>query len=132
MTDALRLPNASRARNKLRTRSPFPVQENIDSPCRQLHANGAIWQTGESVSLGGCMRRLTELSRAEKKFIDDAVAEAERIKGKKLNRAERHIVLNRARAQIQSARYAARKQAEREEERHQAEFTWSKPTPLLR
>lgn len=78
------------------------------------------------------MSRLTELTPGEKRFIDDAAAEAERVKGKKLNRPERYILLNQARAQIESARYAAKKQAEREKERHEAEFTWSKPKPFRR
>ena len=46
------------------------------------------------------MTRLTNLTPAEKKFIDDAIAAAERAAGKKLNQPNRHIVLNRARAQI--------------------------------
>ena len=78
------------------------------------------------------MSRLSELTPAEKRFLDEAVAEAERIKGKKLNRPDRHIVLNQARAQIESARYAAKKQAERAEARQEAEFTWSKPRPFRR
>lgn len=78
------------------------------------------------------MSRLTELTPAEKRFLDDAVAEAERISGKKLNRPDKNIVLNQARAQIASARYAAKMQAEREKERHEAEFAWSKPKPFRR
>ena len=78
------------------------------------------------------MSRLPELTPAEKRFLDDAVAEAERVKGKKLNRPDRYIVLNQARAQIESARYAAKKQAERAEERQEAEFAWSKPKPFRR
>lgn len=78
------------------------------------------------------MSRLTELTPAEKRFIDDAVAEAERIRGKKLNRPDRYIVQNQARAQIESARYAARMQAERAEARQEAEFTWVKPKPFRR
>nr|AWH59636.1 hypothetical protein [Edwardsiella tarda] len=76
--------------------------------------------------------RLAELTPAEKKFLDDAVAEAERVKGKKLNRPERHIVLSRVRAQIESARYAAKMQAARAEARQEAEFTWSKAKPFRR
>lgn len=78
------------------------------------------------------MSRLTDLTPAEKRFLEDAVAAAERAAGKKLNQPNRHIVLNQARAQIESARYAAKKQAEREAERHEAEFTWSKPKPFRR
>lgn len=78
------------------------------------------------------MRRLTGLTPAEKKFLDDAVAEAERVRGKKLNQPDRHIVLNQARAQIESARYAEKMQAERAEARQEAEYTWSKPKPFRR
>lgn len=78
------------------------------------------------------MTRLIELTPAEKKFLDDAVAEAERIKGKKLNRPEKNIVLNQARAQIASDRYAVKMQAARAENRQDAEFTWSKPKPFRR
>ncbi|HDP3045170.1 TPA: hypothetical protein P6L05_002658 [Staphylococcus aureus] len=73
------------------------------------------------------MTRLTNLKPAEKQFLDDAVAAAERASGKKLNQPNRHIVLNRARAQIESQRHADRQRALREEERQQAEFTWSRP-----
>ena len=63
------------------------------------------------------MNRLTNLTPAEKKFLDDAIAAAERASGKKLNQPNRHIVLNRARAQIESQRYADRQRALREDER---------------
>lgn len=78
------------------------------------------------------MSRLTDLTPAEKRFIDDALAEVERVAGKKLNQPNRHIALNKARAQIASARYAAKMQAERAEARQEAEFTWSKPKPFRR
>ncbi|MDJ8396989.1 hypothetical protein LEH40_23585, partial [Salmonella enterica] len=57
------------------------------------------------------MTRLTNLTAAEKKFLDEAVAAAERVSGKKLNQQNRHIVLNRARAQIESQRHADRQRA---------------------
>lgn len=47
------------------------------------------------------MTRLTNLTAAEKKFLDEAVAAAERVSGKKLNQQNRHIVRNWARAQIE-------------------------------
>ena len=72
------------------------------------------------------MKRLISLTPAEKRFLDDAVAAAERASGK-LNQPNRHIVLNRARAQIESQRQAERQRSAREEERQQAEFTWSRP-----
>ncbi|EGT5709445.1 hypothetical protein SNN71_004214 [Cronobacter sakazakii] len=73
------------------------------------------------------MSRLTNLTPAEKKFLDEAVAAAEIVSGKKLNQQNRHIVLNRARAQIESQRHADRQRALRDEERQQADFTWSRP-----
>ncbi|WP_319161650.1 hypothetical protein [Klebsiella pneumoniae] len=73
------------------------------------------------------MKRLINLTPAEKRFLDDAVAAAERASGKKLNQPNRHIVLNRARAQIESQRQAERQRSAREEERQQAEFTRSRP-----
>ena len=60
------------------------------------------------------MTRLTNLTPAEKQFLDDAVAAAGRASGKKLNQPNRHIVLNRARAQIESQRHADRQRALRE------------------
>lgn len=78
------------------------------------------------------MSRLMDLTPSEERFLDDALVEAERVKGKKLNRPEKHIVLNQARAQIESARYAAKMQAARAEARQEAEFTWSKPRPFRR
>ena len=39
------------------------------------------------------MKRLINLTPAEKRFLDDAVAAAERASGKKLNQPNRHIVL---------------------------------------
>lgn len=78
------------------------------------------------------MTRLTNLTPAEKKFLDDAVAAAERASGKKLNQPNRHIVLNRARAQVESQRYADKQRAERDEARQQAEFSWTPPRPPRR
>lgn len=78
------------------------------------------------------MTRLTGLTPKEKRFLDDAVAEAERVSGKKLNRPYKNIVLSQARAQIEGQRYAAKKQAERAAERQEAEFTWSKLRPFRR
>lgn len=73
------------------------------------------------------MTRLTNLTPAEKKFLDDAVAAAERALGKKLNHPDRRIVLNRARGQIELQRYANRQRALREDERQQSDFVWSRP-----
>ncbi|MGV2465292.1 UNVERIFIED_CONTAM: hypothetical protein QO022_43070, partial [Pseudomonas aeruginosa] len=93
-----------------------------------LHCFHLVWQTGQrDAEQETYMTRLTNLTPAEKQFLDDAVAAAERASGKKLNQPNRHIVLNRARAQIESQRHADRQRALREEERQQAEVTWSRP-----
>ncbi|WP_459694466.1 hypothetical protein, partial [Achromobacter xylosoxidans] len=73
------------------------------------------------------MTRLTNLKPAEKQFLDDAVAAAERASGKNLNQPNRHFVLHRARAQIESQRHDDRQHALRGEERQRAEFTLSRP-----
>jgi len=73
------------------------------------------------------MTRLTSLTPAEKKFLDDAVAAAELAAGKKLNQPQRHIVLNRARAQIESQRYADSQRVLRDEDRQQVNFAWTRP-----
>lgn len=78
------------------------------------------------------MHRLTSLTAAEKAFLDDAVAAAERAAGKKLPRPHRHAVLNQAREQILSQRYAAKCRLEREKESHAATFTWEKQKPFRR
>ncbi|EEU9561227.1 hypothetical protein FXI36_24400 [Escherichia coli] len=76
--------------------------------------------------------RISSLNASEKKFIDDALAESERVKGKSLNGIERKSVLSRAREQILSQRKAESAKKEREAERHANEFTWNKPKPLRR
>lgn len=78
------------------------------------------------------MARLDNLTPSEKKFLDDAIAEAERVAGKKLNKPNRNIVLNRARAQLESQRYADQQRTLRDEERQQANFVWSKPQGFRR
>lgn len=90
---------------------------------------------------GGClffycggvfMTRLTSLTPAEKAFLDDAVAEAERAAGKKLSRPHKNIILNQACDQIAAQRYAEKCRLEREQERHAAEFSWQRRTPFRR
>lgn len=78
------------------------------------------------------MTRLQSLTPSEKAFLDDAVAQAERVEGKKLSRPHRNMVLNKAREQIAAQRYAAKCSLEREQARHAAEFTWKKPLPFRR
>jgi len=76
--------------------------------------------------------RISSLNASEKKFIDDVIAESERVNGKPLNGTERKSVLSRAREQILSQRKAESAKKEREAERHANEFTWNKPKPLRR
>jgi|AGFS01.1.fsa_nt_gi hypothetical protein len=76
--------------------------------------------------------RISSLNASEKKLIDDAIAESERVKGKSLNGTERKSVLSRAREQILSQRKAESAQKERDAERHANEFTWNKPKPIRR
>ena len=78
------------------------------------------------------MTRLNNLTAAEKKFLDDAVAAAERASGKKLTHTDKRTGLERARTQIESQRYADRQRQAREEERQQANFVWSKPQGFRR
>ena len=83
--------------------------------------------------MGECYEQTDKPDTCREKFLDDAIAAAERASGKKLNQPNRHIVLNRARAQIESQRYADRQRALREDERQQSEFAWSRPraAPLI-
>ena len=80
-----------------------------------------------SYSDGECYEQTDKPDTCREKFLDDAIAAAERASGKKLNQPNRHIVLNRARAQIELQRYADRQRALREDERQQSEFAWSRP-----
>ena len=64
---------------------------------------------------GECYEQTDKPDTCREKFLDDAIAAAERASGKKLNQPNRHIVLNRARAQIELQRYADRQRALREE-----------------
>lgn len=76
--------------------------------------------------------RLQKVSASEKRFLDDAVFEATRVKGKKLTSEERRKVLNVAREQIRSQRNAEKIKRTREKERHATEFEWKKPEPFRR
>ena len=116
--------NASRHRIKIR--SLFTVSD-CSSPSLTLHRSYCVWQTAGLFSYGDKHDETDKPDPAEKKFIDDAIAAAERAAGKKLNQPNRHIVLNRARAQIESQRYADRQRALREDERQQSDFAWSRP-----
>ncbi|EMJ2323351.1 hypothetical protein V7L32_003783 [Salmonella enterica] len=76
--------------------------------------------------------RLQKISVSEKRFLDNAVSEAARVKGKKLTAEERRKVLCVARLQIRSQRKADEIKRERDKERHAAEFEWKKTEPFRR
>ncbi|ECC5185010.1 hypothetical protein CS238_05390 [Salmonella enterica] len=68
--------------------------------------------------------RLRRVSILEKRFLDNAVSEAARVKGKKLTVEERRKVLCVAREQIRSQRKADEIKRERDTDRHAADFEW--------
>lgn len=76
--------------------------------------------------------RLQRVSLTEKRFLDDAVHAAARVKGKKLTAEERRKVLCVAREQIRSQRKAEQIKNERNKERFEAEFEWKKPESFRR
>lgn len=76
--------------------------------------------------------RLQRVSLTEKRFLDDAVYAAARVKGKKLTAEERRKVLCVAREQIRSQRKAEQIKNERNKERFEAEFEWKKPLSFRR
>lgn len=76
--------------------------------------------------------RLQKISVSEKRFLDNAVSEAARVKGKKLTAEERRKVLCVAREQIRSQRKANQIKSVRNKARYSAEFEWKKPEPFRR
>lgn len=72
------------------------------------------------------------MSLTEKRFLDDAVHAAARVKGKKLTAEERRKVLCVAREQIRTQRKAEQIKYERNKERFEAEFEWKKPVSFRR
>ncbi|HDE1550935.1 TPA: hypothetical protein PCC63_000566 [Klebsiella pneumoniae] len=76
--------------------------------------------------------RLQRVSLTEKRFLDDAVHAAARVKGKKLTAEERRKVLCVAREQIRSQRKTEQIKNERNKERFEAEFEWKKPVSFRR
>ncbi|HGB8081724.1 TPA: hypothetical protein ACIWCU_004598, partial [Salmonella enterica subsp. enterica serovar Enteritidis] len=68
--------------------------------------------------------RLQRVSLTEKRFLDEVVYAAARVKGKKLTTEERRKVLCVAREQIRSQRKAEQIKNERNKERFEAEFEW--------
>ena len=71
--------------------------------------------------------RLQRVSLTEKRFLDDAVHAATKVKGKKLTSEERRKVLCIAREQIRSQRRAEEIKKERDKERHAVVFEWKRP-----
>ena len=76
--------------------------------------------------------RLQRVSLTEKRFLDDAVHAAARVKGKRLTAEERRKVLCVAREQIRSQRKAEQIKNERNKERFEGEFEWKKPVSFRR
>ena len=72
------------------------------------------------------------MSLTEKRFLDDAVHAAARVKGKRLTAEERRKVLCVAREQIRSQRKAEQIKNERNKERFEAELEWKKPVSFRR
>lgn len=77
-------------------------------------------------------RRLQGVSLTEKRFIDDAVHAATKVKGKKLTSEERRKVLCIAREQIRSQRRAEEIKKERDKERHAVVFEWKRSETFRR
>lgn len=76
--------------------------------------------------------RLRRVSVSEKIFLDNAVYEATRVKGRKLTAEERRKVLSVAREQIFSQRKANQIRSVRNKKRHAETFEWKKPEPFRR
>lgn len=76
--------------------------------------------------------RLRSVTVSEKKFLDDAVCEAMKVKGKNLTKEERRKVLGVAREQICSQRKANQIKSERTKARHAAVFEWKRPDSFRR
>lgn len=71
--------------------------------------------------------QLRKVSLSERKFLNDAVSEATKVKESTLTDEERRKVLCVAREQIRSQRKAARIKSVRTKERHATEFVWARP-----
>lgn len=76
--------------------------------------------------------RITSLTPAEKKLLDDSLAARERVIGKPLKGTRRTAVLNAVREQILSQRRADAAKNQRTAERQATHYSWSKPTPPRR
>ncbi|HAZ3859265.1 TPA: hypothetical protein J1421_004501, partial [Escherichia coli] len=76
--------------------------------------------------------RLRSVTASEKKFLDDAVCEATKVKGKNLTKEERRKVLCVAREQICSQRKANQIKSEKTKARHAVVFEWKRPDSFRR
>ncbi|SXF08890.1 Uncharacterised protein [Klebsiella variicola] len=74
--------------------------------------------------------RLRKVSLSERKFLNDAVYEATKIKGSKLTDEERRKVSCVAREQIRSQRKAHQIKSVRVKARHAEVFEWKRPEPI--
>lgn len=74
--------------------------------------------------------RLRKVSLSERKFLNDAVSEATKVKESKLTDEERRKVLCVAREQIRSQRKANQIKSVRTKERHAEVFEWKRPEPI--
>lgn len=76
--------------------------------------------------------RLKILSAEERDFINNAIYEEMKIKGRKLVKCEMKEVLKIARKKILNNRISCQINNERNKERFEAEFEWRKPVPFRR
>lgn len=74
--------------------------------------------------------RLRKVSLSERKFLNDAVLEAAKVKESKLTDEERRKVLCVARDQIRSQRKANQIKSVRVKARHAEIFEWKRPEPI--
>lgn len=76
--------------------------------------------------------RLQILTTSENDFINNAIYEEMKIKGRKLLQSERKEVLKVARKKILNQRISDQIKKDRNNERQEAEFEWKKPEPFRR
>lgn len=76
--------------------------------------------------------RLQILTTSENDFINNAIYEEMKIKGRKLLQSERKEVLKVARKKILNKRISDQIKKDRNNERQEAEFEWKKPEPFRR
>ncbi|PIJ48142.1 hypothetical protein BL250_17795 [Erwinia sp. OLTSP20] len=76
--------------------------------------------------------RLKTLSANERDFINNAIYEEMKIKGRKLVQSEMKEVLKNARKKILNNRMSFQIKNERNKERFEADFEWKKPVSFRR